>query len=46
MGPMFTLVRLALSLVGVPLIAFLTEKALGQSGVEEIITLYDTEQTK
>ncbi|HAX39340.1 MAG TPA: permease [Clostridiales bacterium] len=46
MGPRFTLVRLALSLVGVPLIAFLTEKALGQSGVEEIITLYDTEQTK
>lgn len=46
MGLKFTMVRLALSIVGIPLIAFLTEKALGQSGLEEINTLYDAEPIK
>lgn len=39
LGPTFAFFRLALSLVGIPLIAFLTEKAIGKSGVEEINAL-------
>ena len=46
MGPVFTLVRLGLSLVGIPLIAFLTDRVLGKSGREEIYALNEAEQGK
>ena len=46
MGLKFTLVRLALSLVGIPLIAFITEKTLGQKQIEEIYALNGAEQPK
>jgi len=46
MGPVFTLVRLALSLVGIPLIAFVTDRVIGQSGREEIYALNDAKQSK
>ena len=39
MGLKFTLIRLGLSLVGIPLIAFLTEKTLRKQDLEEIQTL-------
>lgn len=39
MGLKFTLIRLGLSLVGIPLIAFITEKALRKQDLEEIQTL-------
>jgi uncharacterized membrane protein YraQ (UPF0718 family) len=43
MGPVFTLVRLALSLIGIPLIAFVTDRVIGQKGMEEIYVLNDAE---
>ena len=43
MGIKFTLVRLALSLVGIPLIALITEKTLGQKQKEEIYALNGAE---
>ena len=46
MGPVFTLVRLALSLIGIPLIAWVTDRVIGQSGREEIYALNDAEQAK
>ena len=46
MGPVFTLVRLALSLVGIPLIAFVTDRVIGQAGIDEIYALNGAEQTK
>ncbi len=46
MGLTFTLVRLGLSLVGIPLIAFITDRALGQKGIAEIYMLNDAEQGK
>jgi uncharacterized membrane protein YraQ (UPF0718 family) len=46
MGPVFTLVRLGLSLVGIPLIAWVTDRALGQKGIEEIDSLNEAEQSK
>ena len=46
MGPVFTLVRLALSLVGIPLIAYITDRVIGKSGIDEIYALNDAEQTK
>ena len=46
MGLTFTLVRLGLSLVGIPLIAFVTDRALGQKGIEEVYALNDAEQGK
>lgn len=46
MGLTFTLVRLGLSLVGIPLIAFITDRALGQKGIEEVYALNDAEQGK
>lgn len=39
MGPKFTLIRLGLSLVGIPLIAFVTQKSLGKKELEEIQSL-------
>ena len=39
MGPKFTLIRLGLSLVGIPLIAFVTEKTLRKQDFEEIQSL-------
>jgi uncharacterized membrane protein YraQ (UPF0718 family) len=39
MGPKFTLIRLGLSLVGIPLIAFVTEKTLRKQDLEEIQSL-------
>ena len=39
MGLKFTLIRLGLSLVGIPLIAFLTEKTLRKQDLEEIQSL-------
>ena len=39
LGPTFAFFRLSLSLVGIPLIAFLTEKAIGKAGAEEINAL-------
>lgn len=39
MGPEFTLLRLGLSLVGIPLIAFVTQKSLGKKELEEIQSL-------
>lgn len=39
MGLKFTLVRLGLSMVGIPLIALLTERTLGRKGREEIEAL-------
>ena len=44
MGATFTLVRLALSLVGIPLIAFITDRVIGQAGADEIYALSDAEQ--
>jgi len=41
MGTVFTLVRLALSLVGIPLIAWVTDRVIGQNGREEIYALND-----
>ena len=46
MGPVFTLVRLALSLVGIPLIAYITDRVIGKSGTDEIYALNDAEQAK
>ena len=46
MGATFTLVRLALSLVGIPLIAFITDRVIGQAGADEIYALSDAEQAK
>ena len=46
MGPVFTLVRLGLSLVGIPLIAYVTDRVVGQAGAEEIYALNDAEQAK
>ena len=46
MGVTFTLVRLALSLVGIPLIAFITDRVIGQAGANEIYALNDAEQAK
>ena len=46
MGATFTLVRLALSLVGIPLIAFITDRVIGQAGADEIYALNDAEQAK
>lgn len=43
MGPVFTLVRLALSLIGIPLIAFVTDRVIGQKGVDEIYALNDAQ---
>ena len=41
MGMTFMLVRLALSLVGIPMIALITDRVLGKSGMEEIYALND-----
>ena len=46
MGPVFTLVRLGLSLVGIPLIAWVTDHVIGQAGREEIIALNDAQEAK
>ena len=46
MGPMFTLVRLGLSLVGIPLIAFLTERSLGEKQLEELYQINSAELPK
>jgi len=46
MGTVFTLVRLALSLVGIPLIAWVTDRVIGQAGREEIIALNDAQAGK
>ena len=46
MGPVFTLVRLGLSIVGIPLIAFLTERSLGEKQLDEIYQLNSAEQPK
>ena len=46
MGPVFTLVRLGLSIVGIPLIAFLTERSLGEKQLEELYQLNSAEQPK
>ncbi len=46
MGPVFTLVRLALSLIGIPLIAWVTDRVIGQAGREEIYALNSAEQGK
>ena len=46
MGPVFTLVRLGLSLVGIPLIAYITDRVIGKSGADEIYALNDAEQAK
>lgn len=46
MGLTFTLVRLGLSLVGIPLIAFVTDRVLGQKGMEEVYSLNEAEQSK
>lgn len=43
MGITFMLVRLALSLVGIPLIALVTDRVLGKAGMEEIYALNDAE---
>lgn len=43
MGITFMLVRLALSLVGIPIIALVTDRVLGKSGMEEIYALNDAE---
>ena len=44
MGIKFTLIRLALSLVGIPIIALITDRVLGKSGMEEIYALNDAGQ--
>ena len=46
MGMTFTLVRLSLSLVGIPLIAWVTDRVIGQSGREEIYALNDAQAGK
>ena len=46
MGPVFTMVRLGLSLVGIPLIAWVTDRVIGQAGREEIIALNDAQAGK
>lgn len=46
MGMTFTLVRLALSLVGIPLIAWVTDRVIGQKGREEIYALSDAQAGK
>ena len=46
MGPVFTLVRLGLSLVGIPLIAWVTDRVIGQAGREEIVALNDAQEAK
>lgn len=46
MGLTFTLVRLGLSLIGIPLIAFVTDRMLGASGTAEVYALNDAEQEK
>ena len=46
MGPTFTLIRLGLSLVGIPLIAFLTERSLGEKEIAELYALNETETPK
>ncbi|PKM40233.1 MAG: permease [Firmicutes bacterium HGW-Firmicutes-9] len=46
MGPVFTLVRLGLSLVGIPLIAWVTDRVIGQAGREEIIALNEAQEAK
>lgn len=43
MGIKFMLVRLALSLIGIPIIALVTDRVLGKSGMEEIYALNDAE---
>ena len=44
MGLTFMLVRLGLSLIGIPLIAFVTDRVIGKSGREEIYALSEAEQ--
>ena len=46
MGLKFMLARLALSLVGILLIAFVTEKSIGSKQLDEIYTLNGAEQPK
>ena len=46
MGPTFTLIRLGLSLIGIPLIAFVTDRAIGPKQLEEIYSLNGAEQPK
>ena len=46
MGPVFTLVRFGLSLVGIPLIALITDRVIGEAGRQEIYALNDAEQGK
>jgi len=46
MGLTFTLVRLGLSLVGIPLIAFVTDRVLGNSGMAEVYALNEAQQNK
>jgi Predicted permease. len=41
MGIKFMLVRLGLSLVGIPIIALITDRVLGKAGMEEIYALND-----
>jgi Na+/melibiose symporter-like transporter len=43
MGVKFMLIRLGLSLVGIPLIAFVTEKTLNQKQLDEINALNGVE---
>ncbi|MEA4913553.1 MAG: permease [Christensenella sp.] len=43
MGLTFMLLRLGLSLVGIPLIAFVTDRAIGQKGMDEIYALNGAE---
>ena len=46
MGLTVTLIRLGLSLVGIPLIAFLTERSLGEKEIADLYALNDTETPK
>lgn len=43
MGPLFTVARLGLNLVGIPLIAFLTDKALNKRQIDELYALNGAE---
>ena len=44
MGIKFMLIRLGLSIVGIPIIALVTDRVLGKSGMAEIYALNDAEQ--
>ncbi|NLI54136.1 MAG: permease [Clostridiales bacterium] len=44
MGPVFMAARLGLNLIGIPLIAYLTDKSLGKAQIDEIYTLNDAER--